>query len=285
VIRGEHRGLAHARNRGISEAHGEYICALDADDRLEPRFFEKTVAVLNADPDVTFASAWLRTFGDEHWEWKPERCDVAALLREDTVLTAALVRRSAVLDADGYDTGMPVQGDEDWDLWLTLVERGARGVIIPDILFNYRRRAGSMSSICWHGAGHMPLADYRFAKHRAAYERHLVDVLLGQDAETAALLADNDALERRITSDLEPAVAARRSELERLRQRLAMSGNNGGPDAALNDRLASLQAANRNLAAEVEALRASASWRVTAPLRRAYGWWLKTRAPREPSSR
>src|SRR5438445_7330148 len=86
VIRIARRGLAAARNAGIAAASGDILCALDADDRLEPTFFEKALAVLDADPSVTFASAWLRTFGDESWEWTPSRCDLPALLWEDTVL-------------------------------------------------------------------------------------------------------------------------------------------------------------------------------------------------------
>src|SRR5579862_5434278 len=186
VLRIPHAGLAAARNAGIAESRGDVLCALDADDRLEPSYFEKALAVLDRDPSVTFVSAWLRTFGDESWDWMPERCDLPTLLWEDTVLTAALVRREAVAAAGGYDTAMPVQGDEDWDLWLTLVEHGHRGVILPEILFNYRRRAGSMATVCWHGSGHVPLARYRVAKHHASYRERLVDVLLHQDQDTAA---------------------------------------------------------------------------------------------------
>src|SRR5262249_28675757 len=89
VIRAEHAGLAAARNTGIATARGNYLCALDADDRLDPTFLEKTARVLDADPSVTFVSSWLRAFGDEEWEWKPERCDLPTLLSENTVLTAA----------------------------------------------------------------------------------------------------------------------------------------------------------------------------------------------------
>ena len=96
VIRAAHDGLAAARNLGVARATGEFICALDADDRLEPTYLSKAVARLDADPSVTFVSSWLRTFGDEHWDWTPERCDLPTLLWEDTVLTAALVRRDAV---------------------------------------------------------------------------------------------------------------------------------------------------------------------------------------------
>ena len=129
VIRLAHGGLAAARNAGIAQAAGRYLCALDADDRLEPSFLAKTVPLLDTDPSIAFVSCWLRTFGDEEWEWTPERCDLPTLLWENTVLTAALVRRDAVLSVGGYDTAMPVQGDEDWDLWLTLAEHGYRGTI------------------------------------------------------------------------------------------------------------------------------------------------------------
>jgi hypothetical protein len=224
---------------------------------------------------VAFASCWLRAFGDEQWEWTPERCDLAALLCEDTVLTAALVRREAVAAVGGYDTAMPLQGDEDWDLWLMLVERGYRGVILPEILFNYRRRADSMSTGAWYGPGHLPLATYRMTKHRDSYRTHLTDVFLHQDGETAALLRRNDELEREITSDLEPAIEARRRELVALRARLAAATSSPHADAveaATAARTRDLEEALQASSAEVAALRASASWRITGPLRAAYGW-------------
>ena len=169
-----------------------------------------------------------------------------------------------MLAIGGYDTAMPVQGDEDWDLWLTLVERGHRGVILPEVLFHYRRRAGSMSTVCWHGPGHLPLASYRIAKHRDTYRAHLLDVLLHQDAETAAMLRRNDEIERCLASELEPAVALRRQELATLGSRLERT-----------DRHVDLETALRAASDEVSALRTSMSWRITAPLRGAYGWWLR----------
>ncbi len=292
VVRAPHGGLAAARNLGIARSRGEYLCALDADDRLEPSYLEKAVRVLDGDPAVTFVSCWLRAFGDETFEWTPERCDLPALLSEDTVLTAALVRKEAVVAAGGYDTAMPVQGDEDWDLWLTLVARGCRGVMLREVLFNYRRRAGSMSTICWHGPGHLPLAGYRLAKHRDTYRAHLVDVLLHQDAETAALLRRNDEIERHLTSDLEPAIALRRDELAALRARLGeataeSASEPPAPAPAASAKLASpevariheLEAALGAASTEVEALRRSMSWRITGPLRQAYGWCLRRRGP------
>lgn len=280
VIRTSHAGVSAARNVAIANTTGAYLCALDADDRLEPTYFEKAVERLDADPSIAFVSCWLRTFGDEHWEWTPERCDLPGLLWEDTVLTASLVRRDAVVAVGGYDTRMPIQGAEDWDLWLTLVERGHRGVIIPEVLFNYRRRAGSLSTISWNGSGHLPLADYRVTKHADAYRAHLLDVLLHQDEETATLLRKNDEIERYIASELEPAVTMRREELTALRARLASTTPHAADtprDREASPRISELEAALDAAESDIRAFRASASWRVTRPLRDIYGWWLRRR--------
>ena len=275
VIRAAHGGVSAARNLAIAQTTGPYLCALDADDRLEPTYFEKAVAVLDAEPATTFVSCWLRTFGTESWEWKPERCDLPTLLWEDTVLTASLVRRAAVVAVGGYDTQMPIQGLEDWDLWLTLAEHGHRGVILRDVLFNYRRRPGSLSTISWNGSGHLPLMQYRLAKHEQLYREHLLDVLLHQDSETAVMLKRNDEIERYIATELEPTVAARQAELAALNTRLAALASTS-PDS--QDRAQDLEKALSEAAAEVRALRSSISWQITAPLRRAYDWWLRARS-------
>jgi glycosyltransferase involved in cell wall biosynthesis len=281
VIRIAHAGVAAARNVGIAHTTGQYLCAMDADDRFEPSYFVKAARILDGDPEVTFVSCWLRTFGDEDWEWQPQRCDLPTLLWEDTVLTASLVRRDAVLVVGGYDTEMPTQGDDDWDLWLTLAARGYRGVILPEVLFYYRRRAGSVSSGCWYGPGHLPLASYRVSKHADLYRTHLLDVLLHQDAETAALLRKNDELERYLATELEPAVAARRQELATLRARLASATEArevGDPrNSRLANRIVDLETALDAASAEVIALRASISWRLTGPLRAIYDRWLRWR--------
>lgn len=268
VIRTSHRGLAAARNTGVEQASGRYLCALDADDRLLPTFLERTVGVLESDSQLTFCSAWLRTFGEEHWNWTPARCDLPTLLWEDTVLTAALVRRADVVALGGYDSGMPEQGDEDWDLWLRLVAGGRRGTILPEILFEYRRRHGSMSTACWYGPGHMPLLRYRVGKFAALYQQHLQDVLLHQDEATAALLRRNDELERQLTSYLEPALACRQAELRSIENRLARVEQS-------SQHVSNLETALAASVAEVDAFKQSMSWRVTAPLRTMYGWWLK----------
>jgi glycosyltransferase involved in cell wall biosynthesis/peptidoglycan/xylan/chitin deacetylase (PgdA/CDA1 family)/SAM-dependent methyltransferase len=224
VVRTENQGLAKARNAALARARGEYVCFLDADDALEPTFLERTAALLEADPRLTFASTWLRNFGTDTSLWTPERCDLTTLLAEDTVLTAALVRRQAVVDVGGFDATMPAMGYEDWALWLTLVERGARGAIVREPLFRYRRRHGSMHETCTSAEVHQKLFEHLLKTHRESYRRQVIDVLSHRDAEGAQWRAESRRLERELDEVLSPQLAGRRAELERLKGKLEGRG-------------------------------------------------------------
>jgi peptidoglycan/xylan/chitin deacetylase (PgdA/CDA1 family)/glycosyltransferase involved in cell wall biosynthesis len=171
------QGLAKARNLGIEEARGCYISCLDADDLLEPDFLQRTVEVLETNPSLAFASCWLIAFGDLNFEWSPTSCDFPWLLVEDTVCTAALTRRDALAEVGGFDVGMPLAGYEDWDLAISLVERGLPGAVIPEYLFRYRIRKGSMSSSCTAPGNHALLMRYLVEKHAESYSRFLPGVL------------------------------------------------------------------------------------------------------------
>ncbi|HEY6065928.1 MAG TPA: glycosyltransferase family 2 protein, partial [Thermoanaerobaculia bacterium] len=177
VFRTENRGLARARNLGIAEARGRYVSCLDADDLLEPTFLERTVAVLEANADVAFASCWLTAFGDARFEWQPASCDFPHLLAEDTVCTAALTRREAFDRVGGFDPAMPVAGYEDWDLAIGLVESGLAGRIVPESLFRYRIRGGSMHGSCREPANHARLFAYIVDKHADSYRRNVSGVI------------------------------------------------------------------------------------------------------------
>src|SRR2546430_12047221 len=144
IVHSENRGLPAAKNLGLAHTTGPYVCMLDADDRLDPCLLEKSVAALDGDSSIAFVSHWLRTFGDEVWEWTPASCDAPALLDVNTVNGAALVRRSALEAVGGFDESMR-DGCENWGLWNGLIERGFKGAILPEVLFHYRRRAHSMS--------------------------------------------------------------------------------------------------------------------------------------------
>jgi len=189
ILQTANQGLAKARNLGIEEARGCYVSCLDADDLLEPDFLHRTVEVLEANQSLAFASCWLKTFGDLNFEWSSNSCDFPWLLAEDTVCTAALTRRAALVEVGGFDPGMPLPGYEDWDLAISLVERGLHGTVIPEYLFRYRIRNGSMSSSCTEPGNHALLMRYLVEKHAASYSRFLPGVLEAIEKRTLELCA------------------------------------------------------------------------------------------------
>lgn len=46
VLRHPNQGVSAARNAGVAASTGRYLMMLDADDRIEPTYIEKAVAVL-----------------------------------------------------------------------------------------------------------------------------------------------------------------------------------------------------------------------------------------------
>lgn len=279
IVHTDNRGLPAARNLAIDHSLGSYLCALDADDKLAPTFLEKTIRILDTDDSIAFVSCWLRTFGTEDWIWKQERCDLPTLLGECTVATPALVRKAAVREVGGYDERM-TQGYEDWDLWISLVERGFRGVILPEVLFHYRRRAGSMSETSSHGEVHLSLMTYLVSKHEASYRQYLLELLVRKEAVSCDLLKATYALDREIDGWLVPTIQRRREELGRLQRKLEAIEQRERAAARLAElerevaesrrQVEGLAAAFARAEGEVSALRQSLSWRVTAPIRAGY---------------
>lgn len=280
VLHTANRGLPAARNHAARHASGGVFCALDADDRLAPSWLEKGLRVLDDRPGVAFVSHWLETFGDERWTWTPETCDLPALLARNTVNGAALVRREAFEAVGGYDESMR-EGCEDWDFWLRLVERGWAGEIIPEVLFHYRRRAESMSRLMLQQDAYRRPLDVLVEKHEAAYRDHLIDVVVLKEREALHLGREVADLEQDRLTELEPALRRAREDLAAVARKVATVRQAVERDEELLRLRAGRQAIEREADAlrvavehargEIDALRTSWSWRVSAPLRTLYG--------------
>ena len=274
VVHGERRGLPGARNVGVRHALGRYLCMVDADDVLEPTYLERSVQVLESRPDLAFASHWLRAFGDEAWAWTPTDCGFPALLQANTLNGAALMRREMFDRVGGFDETM-VDGCEDWEFWIRVVDAGFTGVIVPEFLFRYRRRSDSMSR-AMHAVPGMPALHRQLVeRHPDVFARHLVALLEHRDAEIASMTTSLWRLERAWASDLEGRqrwlhdnAKGRQQHADRVRQ----------AEQARQLELAQIEARtlhaafNRERERHLELL-SSWSWRLTRPMRALLGWW------------
>ena len=279
VVHIERRGLPGARNAGARHARGQFLCMVDADDLLEPVYLERSLAALATAPDIGFASHWLRAFGDEQWDWTPTDWTFPALLHANTINGAALMRRELFDALGGFDQTM-TEGCEDWEFWIRAVASGYRGTIIPEFLFRYRRRADSMSRLMHATPGMAALVRQLVDRHATLYASHLADLLARRDGERSSLNTALWALEEAWAGQLAGRVQWTRDNAsaqaaEPTRGKAHDRALIEGLSVALEETREEVRSLHADFSREREAhgaIRASWSWRLTAPLR-ALAWF------------
>jgi phosphatidylinositol alpha-1,6-mannosyltransferase len=130
-------GAPYARNRGAELATGEFIMFLDSDITLEPQAIELLLEALIDNPTVDYA------YGDFIWGKRLFRGKVfneQSLCEQNYIHTSALIRRSAnpVFDES-------LNKFQDWDLWLSMLKSGKRGVWVPRTLFTVKESKNGIS--------------------------------------------------------------------------------------------------------------------------------------------
>ena len=152
VVHGPNGGLAVARNRAARAARGQLLGLLDADDVWLPGRAEALTAAAAARPDlavVTTDAVVVRDGvpdADTYYAIRDFEVDdqEGAILRSNFVFGAGAVRPEALWSVGGYDP--QARWAEDWDLWLRLLLRGHRAGLVRAPLYEYRRRAGSLTA-------------------------------------------------------------------------------------------------------------------------------------------
>jgi glycosyltransferase involved in cell wall biosynthesis len=176
VIHQENRGLPAARNVGAAGATGEYLVFLDADDWIEPEFVERLHAKLaGAGEDASHAYCRERLVGLGQGEWKVPEWDPLLMMITNLHPVTTLVKRRCFEAVSGFDESMR-GGYEDWDLWLRFVERGWRGVRVPETLFVWRRHSPAtmvMGTVKNHEALYRGLME----RHAGLFARHKAELL------------------------------------------------------------------------------------------------------------
>jgi glycosyltransferase involved in cell wall biosynthesis len=136
-------GVSVARNVGARLARGRYVAFLDADNRVRPTFVERCTAALDATPSAGFAYSQLVHFGTLERITEVKPYDLDHLLGTNMIDVCSLVRRELVVRY-GFDERHRTL--EDWEFWLTLAGHGWGGVLVDEVLVEYRRHPTSKST-------------------------------------------------------------------------------------------------------------------------------------------
>ncbi|MFA6215494.1 MAG: glycosyltransferase family A protein [Patescibacteria group bacterium] len=156
VINQPNLGAAAARNHGAKIAKSPFLIFCDADITMKPKMLATMFDALKKNPGAMYAYSSFR-FGAKIFKLFP--FSAAKLKKMPYIHTTSLIRQERF---PGFDEKL--KRFQDWDLWLTMLERGDTGVFIPELLFT-AKAGGTMSS--W-----LPKFFYRFpwSKKVKAYQ-------------------------------------------------------------------------------------------------------------------
>lgn len=146
VVHQENQRLPGALNAGFARARGELFTWVSADNFCAPMFLEALVAALDHHRDAGFAYsafAWIDDADRITGIHRDQEVTVRSLLKQNPGIAAFLYRRSCQDEVGTYDPAL--EGAEDWDMWLRLVERHP-AVYVPEILYYYRLHDDSMTA-------------------------------------------------------------------------------------------------------------------------------------------
>lgn len=151
LISRENRGIARTRNELLSQAQGEFVAMMDADDIALPDRLARQIAFLQHHPDVVCLGSSYQLI-DEAGRLL---LTCFAVPEEDTDIQRQLLtgcggvhqptvmfRRATAIAVGGYDEAMPVC--EDLDLWMRMGEVG-KLANLKQPLVQYRLHARSIS--------------------------------------------------------------------------------------------------------------------------------------------
>ena len=166
----KNQGQAAARNTGIAAANGEYIALLDHDDLWTPEHLSDIIdGMITNKCDIGFCSAMEFTDSPGDWAalWGPdenkndEYPGFQLFCKSYVTPSSAVIRKSLLLELNGFNPKREVHACEDFDLWLRMAQHGTK--------FHYSTRP---TTFYRHHAEQITLKD-AYMTCQSAYVRQL----------------------------------------------------------------------------------------------------------------
>lgn len=144
-------GVSASRNRGISQANGEFISFLDSDDLWTADKLESQLKALQANPQAGVAYSWTNYIDESgKFLYPGNKFTLNGNVYEQMLVqnfiesgSNVLIRREALDRVGGFDESL--FGPEDWDLLIRLAAQ-YDFVVVPISQILYRMSANSISS-------------------------------------------------------------------------------------------------------------------------------------------
>lgn len=141
-LTGCNNGVSAARNIAAAYTQSKFILSLDADDWIEPNFLMDTIPYM-ADPEVAIVATAMQYEGLGKGIILPGG-SLEMEKYQNEIPCCSLIRRAAFEEVGGYNPAS--EPYEDWNLWISILERGWRCANHMEPLFHYRVLPVSASS-------------------------------------------------------------------------------------------------------------------------------------------
>ncbi len=138
----KNEGLALGRDYGIKYATTNYVLPLDADDLIEPTYIETLYWTLETNPKATWVFTDSVGFGKYIYLADVE-FDSEKMKTVNQITATALIRKDKILELGGYGVAKRYM-NEDWYLWLRMLQNNQFPVQVGYYGFWYRRREESL---------------------------------------------------------------------------------------------------------------------------------------------
>jgi glycosyltransferase involved in cell wall biosynthesis len=143
----EDQGISAATNMALSLAAGEYIALLDHDDELTPdALFEVVRAINDFGADFIYSDEDKLeldgTFCEPHFKpnYSPDM-----FLSQNYLSHLGVIKKELIDQVGGFTAGL--EGAQDYDLYLKVLEHTDKVVHIPKVLYHWRKIPGSTAAV------------------------------------------------------------------------------------------------------------------------------------------
>lgn len=148
--------LAAARNDAVLSLDVDWVIVCDADDELDVAYVESMMA---ATGDIRRPSTY-GIYSDGTEEDSPSMIPTRDIRYGNYIVIGAMFRKDLFTIVGGFDPAFEVL--EDWDLWRSMIERGAVVQEVPDAIYRIHVVDGSRNmDLAKHGAAYQAIC----AKH------------------------------------------------------------------------------------------------------------------------
>jgi glycosyltransferase involved in cell wall biosynthesis len=168
-------GIVKTRNTGISQAKGDYMIQLDADDWLDKDYIEKTLqAAQSSKADIIYTD--YKKFGDETETSDFPDFSLEQLKNRNYIHISCLVKAASIKKFK-FDEKLDKLSHEDWELFLNMCLNDNKAKKCPGTFLHYRIHNSGRNNLQESDrqmSNYAKVYAYAIEKHRKDHPKELM---------------------------------------------------------------------------------------------------------------